>query len=100
MVSEVFCDGRTRLQKCARVPWRSQGLNAIISSDKENFCFFGFSLRISFHFRLQACVFDWAGTVCDAGVFAPGLSNISSFIYQIFCLKFEFLNITVLLFYL
>jgi len=24
--------------------------------------------------KVQACVFDWAGTVCDAGVFAPVLS--------------------------
>ena len=23
---------------------------------------------------VQACVFDWAGTVCDAGVFAPVLT--------------------------
>ena len=22
----------------------------------------------------QACIFDWAGTVCDAGVFAPVLT--------------------------
>ena len=31
------------------------------------------------HFRkitsdIQACIFDWAGTVCDAGVFAPVLT--------------------------
>ena len=25
-------------------------------------------------FWLQACIFDWAGTVCDAGVFAPVLT--------------------------
>jgi len=27
-----------------------------------------------YHGRVQACIFDWAGTVCDAGVFAPVLS--------------------------
>jgi len=27
-----------------------------------------------YHGKVQACVFDWAGTVCDAGVFAPVLS--------------------------
>ena len=32
-----------------------------------------FSIQHFFQFYPQACVFDWAGTVCDAGVFAPGL---------------------------
>merc|ERR1712184_14010 len=27
-----------------------------------------------YHGRVQACIFDWAGTVCDAGVFAPVLT--------------------------
>ena len=41
-VSEVFCDGRTRLQKCARVPRCSQGLDARNSRDKEISHFSGF----------------------------------------------------------
>jgi len=27
-----------------------------------------------YHGTVQACVFDWAGTICDSGVFAPVLS--------------------------
>ena len=45
-------------------------------------------------FSCQACVFDWAGTVCDAGVFAPGLYNVffsSSFLVWNF--EFEIYSI-------
>ena len=46
-----------------------------IPETKKSHFLVDFNLRISF-FSIQACVFDWAGTVCDAGVFAPGWSNI------------------------
>ena len=31
-------------------------------------------IKCYYKYFVQACVFDWAGTVCDAGVFAPVLT--------------------------
>ena len=37
-------------------------------------CFYVFRAIKIDYFTTQACIFDWAGTVCDPGVFAPVLT--------------------------
>ena len=43
-------------------------------ADVANISDYWSSVGLNLLCQIQACIFDWAGTVCDAGVFAPVLT--------------------------